>query len=311
MRRDAGNAFSLQSLVSLSIVTWSTRHEIRSIALFTNMLRITVKSSRWLFAVLLSVAASAAFSADCGPGTTCKIDGGEYYLRVPAGEGPHPVMVWFHGHGGSGASIHKNGALVKSFFNQGYALLAPNGFRRSGGTRSFSAFDGAPRNDVAFTFAVLEDAAERANLDLDRVMVSGFSAGGSMAWLLACEAGERLSGMVSIAGALRRPNSTDCAGLAGLPIMQVHGFKDVTVPLEGRGIRNWHQGSVWDSLESARKANGCRSNPDSIVIEELYRKRVWDNSCARATVRLDIHDGRHGIPSGWGPRARAFLESAN
>ena len=273
--------------------------------------RYMLKPSRLLLTFLFWVVAGAANSADCGPEATCQIDGGEYYLRVPEGEGPHPVMIWFHGHGGTGASIHKNGALVKSFFNHGYALLAPNGFKRSSGTRSFSAFDGAPRDDVAFTFAALEDAAERANLDLDRVMASGFSAGGSMAWLLACEAGEHLSGMVSIAGALRRPNSTDCAGLAGVPIMQVHGFTDVTVPFEGRGIRNWHQGSIWDSLEYARKANRCRSNPDSIVIEEVYRKRVWDQSCASAPVRLDIHDGRHGIPGGWAPRARAFLEAAN
>ncbi len=268
-------------------------------------------SSRWLLALLMLVAVSPANTADCGPEATCKINGGEYYLRVPPGDGPHPVMIWFHGHGGSGESVHKNGALVKTFYNTGYALLAPNGFRRSNGTRSFSAFDGSPRDDVAFTFAVLDDAADRANLDLDRVMVSGFSAGGSMAWLLACEAGERLTGMVSIAGALRRPNSTDCAGLAGVPIMQVHGFTDATVPLEGRGIRNWHQGSVWDSLEYARRANGCRSNPDNIVVEEVYRKRVWDKSCANAPVRLDLHDGRHGIPSGWGPRAKAFLEAAN
>lgn len=273
----------------------------------------SLKTAQWVIALILSmsaIAASAASSANCGPETPCEIDGGSYYLRVPEGEGPHPVLIWFHGHGGRGSSIHRSGGLERGFFDHGYALLALNGFKREGGPRSFAAFEGAPRDDVSFTFAALEHAASRADLDLDRVIASGFSAGGSMAWLLACEAGNRLSGMVSVAGALRRPNSTDCAGLADLPIIQIHGFKDVTVPFEGRGIRNWHQGSVWDALERARQANQCRSNPDKVSIEETYRVRVWDASCGGAPVRLDVHDGRHGIPGGWSTRARQFLEAA-
>lgn len=129
-----------------------------------------------------------------------------------------------------------------------------------------------------------------------------------MAWLLACAAGDRLSGMVSVAGALRRPNATDCTGLKGLPILQIHGFGDGQVPFEGRAIRNWHQGSVWDALERARVVNGCRSNPDRVEIDEAYRSRVWDVSCDTGAVRLDAHDGGHGLPRGWTARARDFLE---
>jgi len=126
-------------------------------------------------------------------------------------------------------------------------------------------------------------------------------------WLLACRAGDRLSGLVSVAGALRRPNTTDCAGLKGLPVMQVHGFADGQVPFEGRAIRDWHQGSLWDILERARVANGCRSHPDAIEISDRFRTRVWDDSCAGASVRLDIHDGGHGLPQGWTARAHAFF----
>ena len=176
--------------------------------------------------------------------------------------------------------------------------------------RSYPAREGSPRDDVAFTLATLADAATRADLDLERVYASGFSAGGSMAWLLACEAGDRLAGLVSVAGALRRPNDTTCAGLAGLPVMQVHGFADAQVPYEGRGIRIWHQGSVWESLERARVQNDCRSNPDEIVIDENFRTRLWDASCARAPVQFVEHDGGHGLPPGWSALARAFFEMA-
>ena len=92
-----------------------------------------------------------------------------------------------------------------------------------------------------------------------------------MAWLLACKEGEKLAGLVSVAGALRRPNTTDCSGLKGLPAMQIHGFADKQVPFEGRIIRDWHQGSIWETLDRARQANDCRSNPDEIKIGAVFR----------------------------------------
>lgn len=265
---------------------------------------------RYVLILMLAVMGASAFAQDCGPETPCEIAGGDYHLRVPDGPGPHPVLIWYHGHRGNGVSIHRSGGLKADFLDQGYALLAPNGYRRGDGARSYPARDGAPRDDVAFTFAVLEAAKERANLDMDRVYAGGFSAGGSMAWLLACEAGDQLAGMVSVAGALRRPNTTDCAGLPGLPILQVHGFTDGQVPFEGRAIRDWHQGSVWDAFERARQANGCRSNPDQIEMSEGFRTRLWAASCSGAPVRLDVHDGGHGLPKGWTARARDFFEGA-
>lgn len=265
---------------------------------------------RILVTALSMLATIPAAAQDCGPDAPCEIVGGNYHLRLPTGEGPHPVLIWYHGHRGNGVSIHRGGGLQRDFLEQGYALLAPNGYQAGDGPRSYPARDGAPRDDVAFTFAVLADAGTRAVLDLDRVYAGGFSAGGSMAWLLACEAGDRLAGMVSVAGALRRPNGTDCAGLAGLPIMHVHGFADGQVPFEGRGIRDWHQGSVWGALELARNANGCRSNPDKITMADGFRTRQWDVSCTGAPVRFDIHDGGHGLPQGWSGRANAFFEGS-
>lgn len=258
-------------------------------------------------ALFLMFAGTAVQAQDCNP---CDVDGGSYHLRLPEGPGPHPVLIWFHGHRGNGASIHRSGGLARDFLGNGYALLAPNGFQREDdGPRSYPARDGAPRDDVAFAFTSLAAAAERANLDMDRIYAGGFSAGGSMAWLLACKAGDRLAGMVSVAGALRRPNDTDCAGLKGLPLMQVHGYADGQVPFEGRAIRDWHQGSVWEILDRAREANGCRSNPDAIEMGDDFRTRIWAASCDAGRVRIDVHDGGHGLPQGWTERAVAFFGS--
>ncbi|MEM8651065.1 MAG: dienelactone hydrolase family protein [Pseudomonadota bacterium] len=260
---------------------------------------------------ILMCAWSPAIAQECGPETPCETENGSYHLKLPDGEGPYPVLIWYHGFRGNGASIHRSAGLQKDFLEHGYALLAPNGIKRPrDGARAYPARDGAPRDDVKFTFDVLKAAGKRANLDLGKVFAGGFSAGGSMAWLLACEEGAQLAGMVSVAGALRRPNSTDCAGLKDLPVMHVHGFADKQVPLEGRQIRDWHQGSVWETLEKARQVKGCRSNPDDIEIGEAFSHRLWQASCAGAPVRMYLHDGGHGLPQGWTERARRFFEQS-
>jgi polyhydroxybutyrate depolymerase len=160
---------------------------------------------------------------------------------------------------------------------------------------------------VAFTLAVLDDVARRLPLDTGRIYATGFSAGGSMAWMMACYAGDRFTGFASIAGALRRPVPEVCPG-GPVRMLQVHGFSDKTVPLEGRGIGNWHQGDVFESLGLAREANRCRSNPDSYTIGSDYWCRDWADSCGAQALRMCLHDGGHGLPKGWADLARDWFE---
>ena len=269
-----------------------------------------------LAAALLSSATGGYAQSDdlCGGAETpCELEGGTYHLRVPDtwdGESALPVVIFYHGHRGNGRSILRNGGLVTDFAANGYALVAPNGARTGeDGPQSYPARIGSPRDDVAFTLSMLDDLERHIPVDREHIYASGFSAGGSMAWLMACEAGEHLAGMVSVAGALRVPNPTECAGLEGLPILQVHGFTDLRVPFEGRAIRDWHQGSLWDSLGYALEQNECRTHPDRAEVGETFRTRIWDESCAGAPVQLAIHDGGHGLPAGWTAMARAFFEA--
>lgn len=268
----------------------------------------------FLTAIALILPITVQAQSTCGGAQTpCEIDGGTYHMRAPAGwngTDALPVMIFYHGHNGHGRSILGNGGLATDFGGNGYLLVAPNGERRGGdGPQSHPArASSGGRDDVAFSLSILDDLETDFPIDRDRIYASGFSAGGSMAWLMACEAGEHLAGMVAVAGALRRPNPTDCAGLTGLPILHVHGFGDGQVPFEGRAIRDWHQGSVWDSLSYAVRQNECRSHPDAIEMGDVFRTRNWSESCSRAPVRLAIHDGGHGLPQGWTSMARAFFE---
>lgn len=261
------------------------------------------------------LALPAATQSPCGPEAACAIDEGDYHVMLPPewdGEAPMPALIWYHGHNSSAASVFRSRGLIDTFVKNGYALIAPNGARLPGrNTRAWPARrDGRDRrDDVAFTLSVLDDAKSRFAIDEARIFVAGFSAGGSMAWLMACEAASHFAGFASVSGALRRPvPETECTD-GPFRLLQVHGFTDKQVPFEGRGIRDWHQGDLFESFGLARATNSCRSNPDDIAINGAFRCRSWGASCGEGALRMCIHDGGHGLPRGWTDLARDFFET--
>lgn len=259
---------------------------------------------------LLFALPSLAF-AQCGPDAPCTIDGGSYHMLVPENvEQNAPALVFFHGHNATGQMIFRGG-IRSDFAGAGYVVIAPNGTPIQGrSTLRWAGRDGGVRDDVAFTLDVIKDAAKRVSIDPDRIYVAGFSAGGSMAWLMACKAADRFAGFASISGALRQPNDTINCPNAPVRFLHIHGFADNQVPFEGRAIRDWHQGSLWDSLSLARAANQCRSHPDSIDIADPFRCREWGASCSNGAIKFCEHDGAHGLPRGWTGLARNWFEGS-
>ncbi len=104
-------------------------------------------------------------------------------LRVPEGPGPHPVVVLLHG-GGWRERWERDlmDGLAVDLAQRGYATWNPE-FRRVGPSsdRFSDIFD-----DVSAAVDHVAALAERFPLALDRVIVSGHSAGGHLAVWIGC-----------------------------------------------------------------------------------------------------------------------------
>ncbi len=271
-------------------------------------------ASAGLTLALLAAPTAFAQTQPCDQEAPCVIETGDYHMMTPPGwdgTSPLPALVWFHGHNSKASSIFRSGGLRSDFVNEGYALIAPNGAKRGGSnTQSWPGrITSTGRDDVAFTLAVLEDAKTRLPIDPERIYVAGFSAGGSMAWMMGCYAAEHFAGVVSVSGALRRPIPQTTCPAGPFNLLQIHGFADGQVPFEGRAIRDWHQGDIFEALGLLRATNQCRSNPDEITIGAPFRCREWRASCDKAAIKFCEHDGGHGLPRGWTAMARDWLEA--
>ncbi len=269
---------------------------------------------KYLLLATFFLAASALSAADypCASDAPCQVTGGEYFLSYPAdwdGQRTLPAIIFYHGHNSSGLSPLRSRGLRESFVDRGYLLISPNGAARSNGVRAWPARPGhgGGRDDVAFSLTVLEDVMAHTPISAERIIVAGFSAGGSMAWMMGCYAGDRFAAVVSVAGALRRPGPGSLCPNPSPRALQLHGFGDKQVPFEGRSIRNWHQGDVHQTLTLFRASNSCRSNPDDIIVSKKWRMRHW-RTCRNGDLAYVEHDGGHGLPRGWTNLAARWFE---
>ena len=259
-------------------------------------------------ALFLGFGAPAAFA--CGPDTNCQIGDRHYRIAMPDGHDratPVGAIVFAHGYRGSARGVMRNMNLRRMVSDMGLALIAVKSLDQDW------VIPNAPRHmdsDGAGEFAyfedVLADASARFALDADRVMMTGFSAGGMMVWNLACARPGLFAGFAPIAGTFwKSPPETCAAPVAS--IIHIHGTQDRTVPLAGRPIGPTTQGDVADALAMYQSFGGFGS---------AEMADVGDMDCARrdnvggAVLEFCTFPGGHTFRRGFLSYAWERLEAA-
>lgn len=263
---------------------------------------------------LATLFAASIAAADCnGTPEPCQMANGTYHILLPkAGTGPHPAVLLLHGYGGEGMGFIRKDGMSRLFLDRGYAVIAPDGQPRENGKgRSWDFHPDRPatRDETAFLIAVADDAAQRFGLKREKMLLAGFSIGGSMTSYVACFAPTAFAAYAPVAGSFWRPHPATCEGPVNL--LHTHGTADRTVPLAGRQITpGFVQGNVPEAMQIWRKTNGCPSTPaDKTESLGLFAIQHWDGCLPNTDLRFALHDGAHSIPKGWAPMALDWFES--
>ena len=266
-----------------------------------------------LISALLLVLSSfgSALAQSCGDADNpCVLGERSYHMLLPDGPTDASTVILLHGGGGTGKGLLKSG-LAAQALERGYAFIAPNG--EHPGMRwpkdwSVKA-DGMqhPRDDIEFLHSVMADAVERHGVNGERILLAGFSRGGSMVWDMACYAPDFATAYAPIAGAFWDALPESCT--APVDLFHTHGWDDRTVPLEGRSFGQVVQGDVWASLFVLRATNGCTNRqPESSEIRDSFWFRYWSD-CEAGRIDLLLHPGGHSIPKGWSTMALDWFEA--
>ena len=259
-------------------------------------------------AVLLLLSAQTAEA--CSRTTPCELGERAYFVAIPEDRtGPLPAVVYIHGWGGSGDGALKNIGMVNGFLERGYAVISPNGVPRRG--RNGRSWRFHPRSDgqadeIAFLADVRADAVERLGLDPNRILLAGFSIGGSMAAYTACHAPRSFSAYAPLGGNFWRPHPVTCDG--PVRMLHTHGWTDGTVPLEGRVVNGlpvddpdaFAQGDVFHALSIWRDANGCDNlKADRFVTDGPFWRRAWERCTPGSALEFAVFPGGHSVPREW------------
>lgn len=262
-------------------------------------------------ALLALFAAAPSAARACGPESDCTIGDRSYRIAAPeeGGEGPRGAILYAHGYKGSAAGVMRNQGLRAAAEALGVALIAlqargdawslPNGPRalRMGEPADLSG-------EIAYVEAVLTDATARFGIARERVMATGFSAGGMLIWELACRRSNLAAGFAPISGTFWAPIPDACPAPAA-SLVHIHGTADAVVPLDGRAIGPARQGRVADALALYRRQGDFapvgRESRDGLACER------WTNADGRL-LALCLHDGGHRLGGGLITAAWSLLQ---
>lgn len=156
-----------------------------------------------------------------------------YLVHLPPGfegRGALPVLLAFHGGGGSAQGFQKYAGLDAIADREGFVVVYPDGSGRLGRrllTWNAGLCCGHARDsrsdDVGFALRILADLARDLPLDRTRVYATGHSNGGMLAYRLAAEAAERIAAIAPVAGEMQLASFAPARPVA---VLHVHSVDD-------------------------------------------------------------------------------------
>lgn len=257
-------------------------------------------------------------SAGCGkpapvaPGTSAAEalnSGGRsraYRLHVPVGyqpARPYPLVLNFHGHGSTAARQEAYTGFSRLADRHGFIVTYPQGLVGPDGRTGWAS--GGPNkpqaNDVLFVSDLITALQARLCIDPARIYATGFSNGGGLTSVLACRLAGRVAAFAPVAGSYFMP-AGGCHPVRPVPILELHGTGDGTVPYNGNAATHLIGAASWAAGWAAR--DGCTGGPAQRAAHGGVTGLEWTGCRGGATViHYRLAGGTHvwpGAPSGRG-----------
>jgi len=185
----------------------------------------------------------------------------EYILYVPAmytPGSPVPLILNFHGYTSNNFEQMFYGDFRPIADTAGFIVVHPLGTVDLLGNTHWNVGWGTSQvNDLGFTAALIDSLSADWSINQDRIYSTGMSNGGFMSYLLACEMSERIAAIASVTGTMNVNQPGMCSPSHPMPVMEIHGTADATVPYNGNILFGTTPAAVayWVNY------NDCESTP--------------------------------------------------
>ncbi len=213
--------------------------------------------------------------------------------RVDHDENGLPVVLGFHGFGGTTDDFEGDTGLVATGDAEGFVTVFPAAL---GNPSRWDVRD--PESpDLAFVDALLDDLEARICIDRNRIYATGFSQGATMASAVGCSRPDRFAAIAPVAGTYGPMWRDICAG-EPVPVIGFHGVLDPVVPYHGGtdaggrpviGADQW--ATEWADM------NACMAGPEAQPSIGDVQPLFW-TGCTAAVEFYRVTGAGHSWPGG-------------
>lgn len=268
--------------------------------------------------IAVTPAASAApCTANClAPGdyTIATVSGGlarTYLVHVPAsysGDRAVPLLLDLHGFTNTAANERQYSGQLAQSDKRGFIAVWPDGIGLSWNAYGCCAVANATNiDDVTFLRSLIVAMKARANIDADRVFVTGLSNGAGMAQRMACEAADLVRAVAAVSFPL---NVAACTPAKPIGVTEIAGTKDETIAYDGSspalggpntvaGLPVGVQGAL-ESLAAWKRIDGCGDTVTTNQINASVYAIEYPACAGGVRARLvTVVGGKHVLYGGY------------
>lgn len=188
-----------------------------------------------------------------------------FILYVPASYNagnPAPLVFNFHGYTSNSQEQMFYGDFRPIADTAGFLLVHPMGTLDGSNEPYWNSGWGGTVDDIGFTSALIDTLAANYSVNLDRVFSTGMSNGGFMSYTLACSLSDRIAAIASVTGTMNANQSLSCNSQHPMPVMEIHGTSDATVPYNG----NSYMSSIPNAMSYWVNFNQCTVTPQITAV---------------------------------------------
>lgn len=231
----------------------------------------------------------------------------DYRLYIPSvydGSEPVPLLFNLHGYTSNAFEQEVYGDFRPIADTANFILVHPEGTMDATGTTFWNAFGSLTEtvDDVGFISALIDSISDEYNIDANRVYSTGMSNGGFMSYKLACELSSRIAAVASVTGSMATTLTGSCNAGRPVPVMQIHGTADPTVPYLGNPAIFME--AIEDVVDYWVTNNNCNPVPVETAVPDVDMtdgctadRFFYSGGDAGSTVELyRVNGGAHTWP---------------
>ncbi len=193
----------------------------------------------------------------------------DYILYVPEMYTPGeavPLILNFHGYTSNAFEQLNYGDFRPIADTAGFIVVHPQGTVDLLGNTHFNVGWGTSSvDDLGFTAALIDSLSAEYSINQDRIYSTGMSNGGFMSYHLACELSERIAAIASVTGTMNVNQPATCSPSHPMPVMEIHGTADATVPYTGNILFGTTPAAVayWVNYNNCEPTPSITAIPDT------------------------------------------------